>query len=152
VTVLAVLDTTVIVAGVLASHPHHAPCRQHLQAAAATPGTYRCSTHAIAEAFRVLVALPLAPRIDAAGARLVLRTTIIPRLDPIALTMKDYDAALDLVCASGLGSGAVYDALHLLAADRAGAKWLVTANGKHFNRLAEVAKSRVRVVDPAASN
>lgn len=148
-TVVAVLDTTVLVAGLVASHPYHLMCQRLLQAAAHLPGSYRCTTHAIAETFRVLVALPLAPRLDAAGARLAIRTTLAPRLDPVSLTAKDYDRALDVVCASGLGAGAIYDCLHLLAADRLAAGYLVTANHKHFQPLAEAAGTRVLVIDPA---
>jgi predicted nucleic acid-binding protein len=149
VSTLAVLDTTVLVAGLVESHPVHAACLNHLQSAAAHPGSYRCSVHAVAETFRVLVALPLVRRIDVDGARMVLRASVIPRFNPIPLAPKDYDTAMDIVCASGLGSGAIYDCLHLLAAERIEAKYLVTSNLKHFFRLAESANSRLRVVDPS---
>lgn len=121
---------------------------QHLVAAGRTPGTYRCTTHAIAETFRVLVALPVQPRLEADGARTAIRATLLPRLDPLPLGANDYDRALDVVCASGLGAGAVYDALHLLAAERLGAARLLTANLKHFRRLAEAAGGRVRIEAP----
>lgn len=146
---LAVLDTTVIVAGLVASHPVHAACFKHIQAAAEHPGSYRCSSHTIAETFRVLVALPLASRITPVVARMALRSSVIPRLDPIAISMKDYDVAMDVVCDSGLGAGAIYDCLHLLAAERVEAKYLVTSNYKHFTQLAKVAKARLRIVDPS---
>jgi hypothetical protein len=146
---LAALDTTVLVAGLVAAHPNHAPCRQHLLAAAATPGAYRCAAHALAEAFRVLVALPLATRIDPAGAMLAIRTTLIPRLDPAPQSLRDYDRAMEVVCASGLGAGAVYDCLHLLSAERLEARFLVTANLRHLVPLAQAAGARVRVVGPA---
>jgi hypothetical protein len=97
----------------------------------------------------VLVALPLARKIDANGARMALRASIIPHLNSIPLAPKDYDTAMDIVCASGLGSGAIYDCLHLLAAERIEAKYLVTSNLKHFIRLAEAANSRLRVADPS---
>jgi predicted nucleic acid-binding protein len=148
-TVLAFLDTTVLVAGLVAAHPQHVVCHRLLVAAAQTPGRYRCTTHALAETFRFLVALPLAPRLDAAGARLAIRTALMPRLDPLALTARDYDRAFDAVCASGLGGGAIYDGLHLLAAERVAAQYLVTANLKHFQRLAEAAGTRVQISDPA---
>jgi hypothetical protein len=117
----------------------------------ARPGSYRCSTHAVAETFRVLVALPLTRNIDVDGARMALRASIIPHLNPIPLAPKDYDVAMDIVCASGLGSGAIYDCLHLLAAERSEAKYLVTANLKHYMRLADAARSRLRVVEPTAA-
>jgi len=149
VNVLAVLDTTVLVAGLTAAHPEHAACRLHLQAAAGEPGTYRCTTHAIAETFRVLTALPVNPRLDTAGARIAIRASLIPRLDPLPLTVGDYERALDIVCVSGLGAGAVYDCLHLLAAERLGSAYLITSNLKHLRRLAEAADITVQVVDPS---
>jgi predicted nucleic acid-binding protein len=149
VSTVAVLDTTVLVAGLVASHPVHTACLKHLQSATARPGSYRCSTHAVAETFRVLVALPLARKIDVDEARMALRASVIPRLNPIPLAPKDYEVAMDIVCASGLGSGAIYDCLHLLAAERIAAKYLVTSNLKHFLRLADAAQSRLRVIEPS---
>ena len=147
--VTAILDTTVLVAGLLATHPHHGPSARHLAAAAATPGSYRCTTHALAEAYRVLVALPLAPRCTPSQALTLIRTSLAPRLAPVALTAKDYDRALDVAAASGLGGSAIYDALHLMAADRLDAVYLVTANQKHFTCLAQVARTRVEIIDPS---
>ena len=142
------LDTTVLVAGLVASHPHHGPSARHLAAAAATPGTYRCTTHALAETFRVLVALPISPRCTPSQAQTIIRTSVVPRLAPVALTAKDYDRALDVAAASGLGGSAIYDALHLMAADRLGATYLVTANQKHFTTLARAARTRVAIIEP----
>lgn len=148
-TVVAVFDTTVLVAGVLALHPHHAASARLLAAAAAAPGSYRCTTHAIAEAYRVLVSFPLVPRCTPDQALALIRVSLIPRLNPVALTAKDYDRALEVVSVSGLGGEAIYDALHLVAAVRLGATGLVTANLKHFTRLAEAANLRIDIVDPS---
>ena len=140
---------TVLVAGVLASHPHHALNARLLTAAASAPGSCRCTTHAIAEAYRVLVSLPLVPRCTPDQALALIRESLIPRLSPVALTAKDYDRALAVVSGSGLGGGAIYDALHLMAADRLGAAYFVTANQKHFACLAKVARTRVEIIDPS---
>lgn len=148
---LALLDTTVLVAGLIDAHPQHSDGQRYLRDAIKAPDRYRCTTHAIAETFRVLVALPLAPRLDATGARMAIRVSLIPHLAPVALTAKDYDRALDVVCASELGAGAIYDALHLMAADRLGASYLITANLKHFRRLAEAAGTRVQIKNPSDS-
>lgn len=145
---IAVLDSTVLIAALAARHPLHAPCRRWL-IAASTPGAYRCTTHALAETFRVLVALPVAPRHDAAAIRQAIRTNLIPRLDPIALTTNDYDRAMDAVCASPLGPGAIYDALHLVAADRIQATALITSNHRHFAALATALGTSVAIRDPA---
>ena len=148
-TVVALFDTTVLVAGVLALHPHHAASARLLAAAAAAPGSCRCTTHAIAESYRVLVSLPLVPRCTPDQALALIRESLIPRLSPVALTAKDYDRALEVVSGSGLSGGAIYDALHLVAAARLGATGLVTANLKHFTRLAESAHLRIDIIAPS---
>lgn len=146
---VVVFDTTVLVAGVLAMHPHHAPSAQLLAAAAAAPGSCRCTTHAIAEAYRVLVSLPLVPRCTPGQALALIRESLIPRLTPAALTAKDYDRALEVASGSGLGGSAIYDALHLVAAARLDATGLVTANLKHFTRLADAAHLRIDIINPS---
>jgi predicted nucleic acid-binding protein len=145
---ITVLDTTVLVAGIVQAHPNHVACKNVLQEAAQNPGKFRCSLHAVAETFRVLVALPLSPRLDSVGARLAIRTTILPRLDPIPLTLHEYDLAMDLVVSSGLGSGAIDDCLHLLAAHRLSAKKLLTGNVKHFQTLAQALNQKILIQAP----
>ena len=76
-------------------------------------------------------------------------TQFVNLLDPLALVARDYDRAFDVVCASGLGGGAIYDGFHLMSADRVTASHLVTSNIKHFQRLADTAKTRVQIIDPA---
>jgi predicted nucleic acid-binding protein len=61
--------------------------------------------------------------------------TLAPHLDPLPLRTADYVGALDLVCPSTLGAGAIYDALHLVAARRARAERLVTLDVRHFRAL-----------------
>ena len=142
------LDTTVLVAGLVAAHPDHDVCRIHLSQASAAPGSYRCTTHALAETFRVLVALPLKPRIQPAAALIAIRTSLMTRLNPLPLTTADYEQAFDLVVGSTLGAGAVYDALHLVGAERMGAKRLLTANISHFSALAQTTRSPVNILRP----
>lgn len=43
----------------------------------------------------------------------------------------------------------MYDGLHLMAADRVTASYLVTSNTKHFQHLAETAKTRVQITNLA---
>jgi predicted nucleic acid-binding protein len=142
------LDTTVLVAGLVAAHPDHDVCRIHLTQAGAVPGSYRCTTHALAETFRVLVALPLKPRIDPTAALIAIRTSLMTRLNPLSLTLADYEQAFDLVVASTLGAAAVYDALHLVGAERMGAQRFLTANSRHFSVLAQTAHAQVNIARP----
>ena len=52
------------------------------------------------------------------------------------LTWEDYRAAIQRCSDRGLRSGSIYDALHLLVAERCGADLLVTFDTRHLLRLA----------------
>jgi predicted nucleic acid-binding protein len=143
-----VLDTTILVGGLLAKHPTHAVCRKRLDDAQAKPGSHRCTTHALSEAFRVLASIPLPTPLGPATAQTIIAASLQPRLTLIALTAGDYTRAMDLTVRSGLGAGAVFDALHLCAAARTGAQLLITANLKHFRALAAAGNLDVRIEPP----
>ena len=53
----------------------------------------------------------------------------------MALTPKDYKNAVSGVTELHLSGGILYDALHLEAAIKSGAKKLITLNHEHFERL-----------------
>ena len=54
-----------------------------------------------------------------------------------------YDEALQRCADRGFSSGVVFDALHLVAAEHAGADALVTFNGADFLRLASPTSPRI---------
>lgn len=128
------LDTSVIVAAVVQQHPQHARAiwwlrsRRKLERVA--------SWHAYAEAWAVLTALPIDPRVSGEVAAAVLervrRTTLF--VPPRAAT---YPTAVARCNARALRSGAVYDALHLVAAEGEAADIFLTFNVDDFVRLAE---------------
>lgn len=94
-----------------------------------------CSTHALAECYATLTALPLPRKIQAAEARILIEENFIKRLEVLPLTPADYASALARCSQLGLVSGVIYDALHLLAAQRANCQRIFTYNLAHFNRL-----------------
>ncbi len=128
-------DTSVLVAAVvdqLANHESACACFvQYSQ------GKNRgcCSTHALAECYATLTALPLPRKIQAAEARILIEENFIKRLEILELSQVDYAAALTRSSQLGLVSGVVYDALHLIAAERASCQRIYTYNLVHFNRL-----------------
>lgn len=145
---MTVYDSSVLVAGLLPAHPDYARCRRRFDRARAEPGAHRCTLHAVAETFRVLAAVPIKPPLTKAAARTLVAHTVIPHLEPLQLRAADYSAALDLVCDSPLGAGAVYDALHLVVARRCKADSLVTLNARHFRALAGTARGWPRIEEP----
>jgi predicted nucleic acid-binding protein len=128
------LDTSVLVAGLVAAHPHHARATWWLRRPAGTEPV--ASWHAYAEAWAVLTALPMEPRLtgDVAAAVLDRLARFVRFVAPTAGT---YEAAVSRCNARSLRSGAVYDALHLVTAEGEGAELLLTFNVDDFARMSE---------------
>jgi predicted nucleic acid-binding protein len=132
--VKAALDTSVIVAAVIEAHPYHGRAswwlkpRRRLERIAAW--------HAYAEAWAVLTALPIEPRISGEVAAAVLERVrrTVRFVAPRAAT---YPAAVTRCNARSLRSGAVYDALHLITAELESADLLLTFNVGDFTRMTE---------------
>ena len=128
------LDTSVIVAAVFEEHPHHLRAswwlrtRRNLDRIA--------SWHAYAEAWAVLSALPIEPRVSGEVAAAVL-DRLRRRLAFVAARSTTYPSAGARCNARGLRSGAVYDALHLVTAEVESASLFLTFNVEDFTRLAE---------------
>jgi predicted nucleic acid-binding protein len=129
-------DTSVLVAALVQAHPHHGLAFPRLKSVHAGAVTGAITTHALAELFATLTALPLKPKIPPGEVRRLLNRDIGAHFEVIPLTVEMYAEALDLAVRQGLASGAIYDALHLTGARSAGCDHLLTLNMKHFKALA----------------
>jgi len=129
-------DTSTLVAALLKQHPHHAIAFPHLKAAQNGTIKAHLTTHALAELFATLTALPLKPRLSPTDVQRLLDSSILPHFTIIALSGKTYKQAITLTAAQNLASGAIYDALHIVGARAAQCKRLLTLNLKHFKALA----------------
>lgn len=137
---LVAFDTSVLVASVLLHHPSHALAWPWVEAVDQGKLEGTLAVHALAETYSVLTKVPggLTPP-DAAA--LVCRLPSIFRLAAAGTTL--YTDAL-LRCASrGLKSGVVFDALHLIDAEQAGADIFLTFNAADFLRLSNDAGPKV---------
>jgi predicted nucleic acid-binding protein len=134
------LDTSVIVAAVVEGHPHHARASWWLRTRRKVERI--ASWHAYAEAWAVLTALPIEPRVSGEVAAAVLERIrgVIGFVAPRAAT---YPAAVARCTARALRSGAVYDALHLVTAEAEAAELFLTFNGEDFARMAEPGGPRI---------
>ena len=94
-----------------------------------------CSTHALAECYATLTALPLPSRVLPDQARVLVEESIGTRLEIIELTTGDYLAVLREVARFGLASGAIYDALHARCAHKANVDQILTYNVADFERF-----------------
>ncbi|MDB6071788.1 MAG: PilT protein domain protein [Verrucomicrobiales bacterium] len=129
-------DTSTLVAALLEKHPHHSMAFPHLLAAQKRRIQAYLTTHALAELFATLTALPLKPRLLPQDVQRLVESSILPHFEVIPLSPADYRTAMTLTASGHFISGAIYDALHIIGARNARCKKLLTLNMKHFKALA----------------
>ena len=130
------LDTSAIVSALVDQLPNHEVALLALSEYTKEPNEAVCSTHCLAECYAVLTALPLARRITPAEAQQLIADSVAGRLTVRGLSEADYLDAIAMVAKAGLMSGAVYDALHVVAAIKSRSERIVTYNARHFRSLA----------------
>lgn len=134
------LDTSVLVAAVVESHPHHLRAIWWLRPRRSI--TRVASWHAYAETWAVLTALPIEPRVTGEVARAVLDrvrrgvTLVVPK-------SATYLSAAARCSERAARSGAIHDAMHLVTAEVEAAELLLTFNEADFTRLAEPGGPRI---------
>ena len=132
-------DTSVLMPAVVEQLGNHEAAFEALRRHGSDGAGY-CSTHALAECYATLTALPLPSRVLPEQARALVEESIAGRLETVQLTAADYRQVLRTVAGLGLASGAIYDALHARCAQKVRAQRVLTYNVKDFERfgLAEV--------------
>lgn len=128
-------DTSVLVPAVVDQLSNHAASFACFAQYTTDEHTAYCSTHALAEAYAVLTALPLPRRISSHDARDLIENSFLPRLTVVSLLESDYVAAIKVVAERGRTGGSVYDALHVIAAKKAECERVYTYNISHFEPL-----------------
>lgn len=130
-------DTSVLVPAVTDQLPNHKAALACLVSGIKGRGEEpMTSAHALAECYATLTALPLRRRITGPEALQLIEVNFVKRLRILSLSQVDTMQALRLTCASGGISGRVYDALHVMAARKAGCARIYTYNISHFRELA----------------
>lgn len=134
----ALFDTSVLVAAVVTELGQHEPSFACFQCYTTGRHEGHCSTHALAECYATLTALPLKRRIQPAEARRLIDETFRSRLIVLELPVRAYADSIHRASSLGLASGVIYDALHLFCAEKGGCKRLYTLNTGDFQRLKPV--------------
>ena len=98
-------DTSVLVPAVVDQLANHEAALDALLAYTGGEHSGYCSTHALAECYATLTALPLRRRVLPAEARQLVEESILERLAAVPLTRDDYAAALRRVSDGGFASG-----------------------------------------------
>ncbi len=128
-------DTSVLVPAVVDQLANHESAFGALRRHGGSEHRGCCSTHALAECYATLTALPLPSRVLPEQARILVEESIGKRLEIIQLTSEDYLHALRLVANLGLASGAIHDALHARCAVKASVDQILTYNVADFERF-----------------
>jgi predicted nucleic acid-binding protein len=108
-----------------------------------------CSTHALAECYATLTALPLKQRIQPEEAAQMIEVNLAGKLTILEISRNTYFDAIRLVAGLGFRSGMIYDALHLCCAEVEGCERLYTFNTRHFQ---QIASQTLKVVSPDLMN
>lgn len=137
-------DTSVLVAALIVSHPHHPACFSQLQAAKSKQVQGFISTHTLAETYSVITRFPIQPRIAPSQAQSLI-TDISQYLEIVPLLTNDYLAAIASLVALNLPGGGIFDALIAQAALKVEAEILLTLNPNHFTRLGKAIAPLVQV-------
>lgn len=128
-------DTSSLVAAMVEGHPAHDVALPWLQRAKAKTHTGMIAAHTLAELYAIFTRLPVNPRISPAVALQLIRSNILGTCTVVALSGDDYVSLIDHLAGLGIAGGAVYDALLLHAAWKAGVDQVVTLNARDFRRV-----------------
>ena len=135
-------DTSVLVATVLAQHPHHAASFAAYRRA--DKRSSACAAHSLAELYATLTRLPGKQRLGADQAILFL-DDVRQRFRIIHLTEQDYYATLSAAASKFIMGGTIYDALLAQCALKANCEIIFTWNTGDFSRLGPDIAKRVRI-------
>ncbi len=128
------VDTSVVIAALLAWHEHHARAARALERALASPGGVLLPVATLVESYAVMTRLPPPHRISPAVALELLETNFRD-LRMATLASRDSWPLLTRLAGEGFGGGITYDAVIAETAHEAGAKSLLTLNVRDIERL-----------------
>jgi predicted nucleic acid-binding protein len=138
-------DTSVLVTAVVTELPNHDRAHDCLVKHIQNHDGACISNHVLAEAYATLTALPVKKRISPMDAKSIIEESFVNKLQVVPLSTEVYLSAIRKVSNQGLGSGIIYDALHLEIAESMGCTELITYNLQDFKRLEP---QNIRVLSP----
>jgi predicted nucleic acid-binding protein len=128
------LDSSVIIAALLAWHQEHEAAAAAVEKALASKDGAVIPAHALLESYAVMTRLPAPHRIAPHDALTLLRDNF-RGTKLAALPTKAVWPLLDQLKTAGFGGGITYDAVILAAAHDGGATTLLTLNDRDYARL-----------------
>lgn len=125
------MDSSVVVAALVEAEPAH-----HASLAALTDGRPVMWAHGLAECYATLTGGRLGFRVPPATAAELIRESVCPSVSVMDVPGDVLTGLFDRASAAGARGGAIYDFLHLQAAELAGSTELLTLNVRHFEAVA----------------
>ncbi len=128
-------DTSLIIAGMLESHPHHVIAFPWLKRAKLKEFDLFVASHTLAELYAVLTTLPVRPKITPGMARQLIYNDIESIGKTVSLSISDYHFVIRRMSDLELSGGIIYDALIARAAQKSKIDRIVTFNIDDFKRV-----------------
>lgn len=129
------LDTSVLVAAMVESHPAHEKSLSWLQRIKKGSDTGLVSAHSVAELYAILTTLPMKPHISPIVAYGLIKHNVFDLCEVLPLSTEDYNAVIKHLSAGGVTGGVTYDAVILYVAIKGKADCVVTLNEGDFRRI-----------------
>ena len=129
------LDTSVLVAAMVDSHPAHERALPWLQKVKNGTHTGFISAHSLAELYSILTTLPIKPQISPTDANRLIHHNIIKSFEIVTLSDEDYIEVIERLSKLEIMGGATYDAVILRAAENVNVDQVITLNAKDFRRV-----------------
>ena len=129
-------DTWVVVAAAVTRHPRNVPALAVLEELVGRKHRGYISAHSMTEVYSVLTRTPFKPPLYPAEAWQIIEEMILPHMELVTLTPKEYREVVRHCAVNGWVGGKVHDAVHLRCAQKAGCDRVYTFNVKDFRALA----------------
>ncbi len=138
------LDTSVLVAGMIESHTQHMWCLSWLEQLNRREIEGVVCSHSLIELYAVLTRLPIRPRLSPNQAWELIRHNLLGKVEVIGLLSEDYWQILSWLSDERIAGGRVYDALIARTGQKAQVEAIATLNPRHFEGLI----AGIRIIAP----
>jgi predicted nucleic acid-binding protein len=129
-------DTSVLVPAAVTRHPHNAPALAVLEELVSRKHRGFISARSLTEIYSVLTRTPFKPPLYPSEAWQIIEEMILPHMELVTLTPKEYQEVVRHCAVSGWAGGRIHDAVHLRCAQKAECDRIYTFNVKDFRALA----------------
>jgi len=137
------IDTSILVAGLLAWHERHEAAARALGRALSAKEGFVIPVHVVVESYAVLTRLPSPHRLSSADALSLLRENF-REAKLASLPSRSVWPLLERLAETEISGGTTYDALTIEAAQDAGATRLLTLNAQDFERF----DAGIEIIEP----